>query len=194
MRRLMLIVVACSLLGACLTTGKRGNAAAMTVYDFGLPAVSTVKAGGMALEVRLPAVFDGLGIDYRLAYRDGGEVREYSRSRWAMPPGQLLQLRLQQALGVVAPGQMRTRCLLRVEFAEFSQVFAAPDNSRAVLQGRAFLLDAERSRIGEFPFLIEVAAATPDASGGVQALRTGVDELAVNLGAWLPGRSTRCGT
>lgn len=193
MGRLLAIIAACCLLGACLTTGKRGNEAAMAVYDFGPPAASTVQAAQLALEVRMPAVFDGLGIDYRLDYVDPGEIREYSRSRWAMPPGQLLQQRLQQVLGVVAPGQMRTRCLLRVEITEFSQIFDAPAHSRALVQGRAFLLDAGRSRLGEYPFLIETEAATPDARGGVLALRAGVGRLADALRDWWPGVAAGCG-
>lgn len=186
MRRLTPLLLAVTLAG-CLTAGRRGNDAVPTVYDFGLLPASTVQAAAgppLALEVRAPGA-EGMGISYRLLYRAGGEVRDYSRARWVATPSQLLQQRLMHVLALQGAGQVRTRCTLRVELAEFAQVFDTPAASRGVLAGRAQLLDATRMLVAERPFRIERPAATPDAPGGVAALQAGVGELGETLQGWL---------
>ena len=178
----------CSLLMAgCFTSGKRGGDTALAIYDFG-PAPASLLAAPrktpLAFEVRAPLWFDSMGIDYRLAYVDAARLREYAKARWAGPPAQMLQQRLVQQLGLSLSGQGQARCLLRIEIAEFSQVFAAPDSSRGLLQGRAVLLDRTRRQLAELAVNIDKPAASPDARGGVGALAQAVDQLATDLVNW----------
>lgn len=174
-------------LSACFTTGKRGGDTPLAIYDFGPPSSSLLPAPRkqpLALEVRAPLWFDSLGIDYRLAYVDASRLREYARARWAGPPAQLVQQRLSQQLGYVAAGQGQTRCLVRLEITEFSQVFAAADSSRGGLQGRALLLDRSRRQVAELAVSLEKPASSADARGGVEALTLTVEQLAIDLLAW----------
>jgi ABC-type uncharacterized transport system auxiliary subunit len=138
----------------------------------------------VALEVRAPLWFDSQGIDYRLAYEDAARLREYARTRWAGPPVQLIQQRLIQQLGLSMAGQSQARCLLRIEIAEFSQVFATADASRGVLQGRVVLLDRSRQQLAELVLNLEKPSPSPDARGGVTALTGAVDQLAADLADW----------
>lgn len=175
------------LVSACFTSGKRGGDNAMATYDFGPPAVSLLsepRKQAMAVEVRAPLWFDSLGIDFRLAYADAARLREYSRARWAGPPAQLIQQRLMQQLGLSMAGQAQTRCLLRVEIAEFSQVFSSPNSSKGVLQGRVVLFDRSRRQLAELDLNLEQSASSQDALGGVRALTATVDQLVIDLQAW----------
>lgn len=180
-------ILLCLCLSACFTSGKRGGESPLAIYDFG-PAPSSLlpvpRKQAIALEVRAPLWFDSLGIDYRLAYIDAARLREYARARWAGPPAQMIQQRLSQQLGYVAAGQGQTRCLVRVEITEFSQVFTMAESSRGVLQGRVLLLDRSRRQVAELALDLEKPASSADARGGVEALTLTVEQLAINLFAW----------
>lgn len=185
--RWMMALLCSLLMTGCFTSGKRGGDTPLAIYDFG-PAPASLLAGPrktpLAFEVRAPLWFDSMGIDYRLAYVDAARLREYAKARWVGPPAQLLQQRLTQQLGLSPSGQGQARCLLRIEIAEFSQVFTAPDNSRGLLQGRVVLLDRARRQLAELPVTIDKPAASLDARGGVGALTQAVDQLASDLAAW----------
>jgi ABC-type uncharacterized transport system auxiliary subunit len=183
------ILLTALLLGACVGGAK--NVPPAAVYDFGLPA-ARLPAGGtwsaLALEVRSPSWFDSLNVDYRLAYDDPLQQREYAGSRWAGAPGVLLAQRLRQQLGAVsATGSTAADCLLRVDVHEFSQVFDSPQQSRGVLQGSVGLTDSRRQLIAERQVDIDQPAATADANGGVNALVLASAELARQLADWLAG-------
>lgn len=175
--------LAAFLLAACLSAGKKGSEQALDVFDLGLPEVAqlSVRQQPMALEVKAPSWLDGLGIDYRLAYEDGPRLREYARSRWAAPPAQLVQQRLQRRLGLVASGQVKAACVLRLEIDELSQVFVTPEKSHALLLGRAHWLDKQRQVLATQDVRIEEASARPDAVGGVQAVSRALDRMAGEL-------------
>lgn len=187
------------LLAGCFTAGKRGGDVPQVVYDFGPAPASLLPAPRkipLALEVRAPLWFDSMGIGYRLAYVDAARLREYAKARWAGPPAQLLQQRLVQQLGLSPSGQGQSRCLMRIEMTEFSQIFSAPDRSRGVLQGRVVLLDRARRQLAELPVSLEKPAASPDARGGVGALAGAADQLAADLVDWerqLAGNATAGG-
>lgn len=179
--------ILCLCLAACYSGGKRGGDSPLAIYDFGPGAPSLLAAPRklpLALEVRAPLWFDSLGIDYRLAYVDAARLREYARARWAGPPAQMIQQRLSQQLGLSVAGQSQSRCLLRIEITEFSQVFATPDESRGVLQGRVVLLDRSRRQLAELAVNLEKPAPSPDARGGVAALTDVVARLATDLSGW----------
>lgn len=177
----------CLLVSACFSAGKRGGDSALAIYDFGPAATELLAAPRkqpVALEVRAPLWFDSQGIDYRLAYVDAARLREYGRARWAGPPAQMIQQRLMQQLDLSMAGQGQTRCLLRVEITEFSQVFASPESSQGILQGRAVFLDRSRRQLAELTFNIEKPAPSQDARGGVGALTATVEQLVADLLVW----------
>lgn len=184
--RWFLVLFSTLLLTACFTAGRRGDAA-MAIYDLGPVAESAAvpsRAVPAALEVRAPLWFDSLGINYRLAYAEPARLREYARARWAGPPAQLIEQRLARQLGLVRAGQERAICVLRLDIDEFSQVFASPQTSRAVLQGRLQWLDRSRARLAERPVDIGKDAASSDSSGGVAALTAAVAQLSVDIQSW----------
>lgn len=186
--RPILTALLCLLLSACFTAGKRGGEQSLAIYDLGLFAERSgeklPRAESMAIEVRAPLWFDSMGIEYRIAYVDKARLREYGRARWAGPPAQLIQQRLVQQLGFVAHGQSRTRCVLRVDISEFSQVFDTPDLSRAVLQGRLQWLDRSRARIAEREINLSSDSPSADARGGVTALSGTVEQLTATIMNW----------
>ena len=187
MRALLALLLA-ALLGGCLSAGKRGGEAGMTVHDLGPPPARLADDGAprinLAIEVRAPLWMDGLGINYRLSYADASQLREYARSRWAGPPARMIEQRLTQRLGRASSGAARSRCALRLELAEFSQIFASPQDSIGLLQGQALWLGPNRQPLAERPLSISSPATTPDARGGVAALRESIERLADELLAW----------
>ena len=186
MRSLLFVLAGCVLAG-CAGGTRSGSTAA--VYDFGLPAERLNREGawsGVAIEIRTPPWLDARDIDYRLLYDDPLKLRSYASSHWAAPPGLLLAQRLRQQIGLVgASAPAATRCLLRLELFEFSQVFDSPRRSRGLLQGRAHILDAARQIVAEWPVNNEQPAPAADARGGVVALIAASDELGQQLAAWL---------
>lgn len=181
----MLLVIA--LLAGCYTSGKRGSERGLAIYDLGLSPARLVdgeRPGILAVEVRAPLWMDTLGINYRLAYADAAQLREYGRSRWAGPPARMIEQQLMRQLDLAPPGQAHGKCVLRIEVGEFSQVFAGPGDSMGVLQGRAYWLDPARHRLAERRLDISRPAATADARGGIGALQETVDQLARELWAW----------
>ena len=182
-----LAIVCFVVLSACAVSPR--NQAPSLTYDFGSPVsmLSQETSGaGVALEVRSPAWFDSLGIDYRLAYDDSLRLREYADSRWAVNPGVLLAQRLRQLLGFpVSAGGSAAECLLRVDLQEFSHVFDSHTASRGILQGELLLIDGKRKQLAARRFLIERIAASPDARGGVGALVSASKELGSLVSDWL---------
>jgi cholesterol transport system auxiliary component len=184
-----LALVASLLLAACAVGGR---AAPPTVYDFGPPLARALIGGGepaplrIAVEVRAPSWLELNAIDYRLAYADPLRLREYSGSRWAAPPPQLLAQRLRQQLGAAAAtSNAALNCILRIDLQEFMQVFDKIDSSHAVLQAEASLIDARRQIVGAREFALERPAATADAAGGAAALVGASNALGSEVGTWL---------
>lgn len=173
------------MLAGCFTAGKRGEAA-LAIYDLGPSAIAAEKpsALSLAIEVRAPLWFDSLGINYRLLYAEPARLREYARARWAGSPASLIQQRLTRELGLISSGQGRTACLLRIDIAEFSQVFDSPAVSRGVLTGRAQWLDRSRSQLAEREINIGIAAGESNSRAGVAALTASVGQLTALLRSW----------
>jgi len=163
---------AAALLAGCVG-GTTKNSVPVAIYDFGVPAqplVADERWSAFALEVRSPPWFEALNIDYRLNYEDPLKQREYTASRWAGAPATLLGQRLRQQLGMQSPSSNAlAECVLRVEVQEFSQVFDAPQQSRALVQGNASLVDAKRRLLAWRRIALERPAVSPDAHGGVIA-------------------------
>ena len=71
------------------------------VYDFGpLPSRNLpARPWRLAVDVRMPAWYEALPIDYRLDYDDPLLQRAYTGSRWAAAPASLIARQLRRQLG-----------------------------------------------------------------------------------------------
>jgi cholesterol transport system auxiliary component len=163
-------------------------------YDFGPApaAAATPRVPGTVLvpEVSAPGWLENGALVYRLAYRDGASPRAYANSRWVTSPPALYTARLRGSVaasssgGAVAPGDnARYDAALRVEIVEFSQVFDAPEASRAVVQVRGTLVRDQRVA-AQRTFTAERRAATADAAGGAAALAGAADDSIAALVRW----------
>ena len=197
--RFTALVAAVFVLSACANGGRPNSLVA--VYDFGLPAErlpGDSRRAGLALEVRSPQWFDSMLVNYRLAYDDSLKLRQYSGSRWAGPPAQLIGQGLRQQLGLVAStGGGAGGCLLRLDLQEFSQVFDTPEASQGVLQGSLTLIDGRRRLLAERPLQIRQPARSADARGGVVALAATSEAAGREIAGWLAtlaseGRLNEC--
>ena len=192
MLRATLLLSLAVLAGCAIPQARDGIAS----YDFGLPrsdkeANPRLQHDLVVAALTAPAWMDNAGIYYRLAYQDATRPQAYAQSRWVMPPAALLGHRLRASIArankaaVFTPADgVRADYTLRLELEEFSQVFDAPDKSRAVVWLRASLI-RNRGVVAQQGFSIERAAATPNAEGGVQALIAASDEAGNGLIDWL---------
>ena len=166
----------------------------LTQYDFG-PAPAREPSPGLRrplliYDVNAPAWLDSPFIYYRLAFQDAARPQAYADSRWVSSPGELIAGRVRGRLaasgkgGVIHPADgNRASHALRVELDEFTQVFDAPGQSKAVVRLRASVL-GKNALIAQRSFSVERPASTPDAEGGVRALIEASDEAVDQLVAW----------
>lgn len=164
-----------------------------TTYDLGpvAPAPQALKLSGvLALhEVTAPAWIDSAGILYRLAYRNPTLNQAYATSRWIASPARLVDQRLRHRLaaaGGVVNGAEAVGAAerLRVEIADFSQVFDTPAASHAAVRLRA-TLQGPKGMLAQRVFSATAPAPSPDAEGGVTALARASDQAIDELVQWL---------
>jgi cholesterol transport system auxiliary component len=151
-------------------------------------------------EIEASGALDGTPVLYRLAYTDDHQLRSYAQSRWVAPVPQLVRQRLRQQLGRERPvlsldesaalvrDSSQPLHILRMELEEFSHVFDAPASSRGVIRLRATLLRSTAGGerlLGQRSISVQGVAPTPDASGGVRALREATDAAAADISQWL---------
>ena len=195
---------------------QRQNGQAVTVYDLGLAvwtpfATNTADTAAPVPDVKrppllLPAVqttraLDSNALYYRLLYRDPLQPKPYAQARWSMPPAELLDQQLRHSLAAqrhimhpldhwqLQPGVMQ----LQLHLDELSHLFETPDNSYGLLKVRATLSvpHSQGARlIAQRSFSIKHPSVTPDAAGGVRALRQALEQLTQELDAWLLLQST----
>jgi cholesterol transport system auxiliary component len=178
------------LLAGLLATGCASRREhAMQIYDFGIAAAPAAASADSVFvaEVRAAAWLDTTDMFYRLAYRDPRALASYADSRWAGTPAAMLTVRLRQSLGngsVVRNPQVK--CALGLSLAEFSQVFATGNASRAVLHAQATLVEnATAGRNMSREFRLERATSTADAAGGAAAFSAIAATLSEELRAWI---------
>jgi len=190
MRRLAPIAAALAL-AACVSNPPQTPAE----YDFGPGAAAREEPPRLRREITVaavtaPAWLDSPVIVYRLAYRDASQPRSYVESRWVARPAELFTAQLRQRLaattgsGVLVPADgVRTAVTLRVELQEFSQVFDAPDRSRALVRVRGVLV-AEGRLVAHTSFSTDQPAPSADAAGGARALALAADAAIDQLIGW----------
>ena len=166
-------------------------------WDLGAPpALQGAAAQGAALSlsaIRATPALEGNALHYRLLYDTEGDLqpRPYAHSRWASPVPQMLAQRLQQVLAASRPvlegGSGRLAPLdLRLTLDEFAQHFANESESSSVIQMRATLFGGQPRRLlAQRSFAATRTAPSPDAAGGVHALREATNDIAAQLDAWL---------
>lgn len=166
---------------------------APVLYDLGIdegsaPAgTDTHKPVALAFDTA-PALADA-GMIWRVAGSDSPRV--YTRSRWSVPPPDLVRQRLAERLarlGAVVPGDTVGLPRLQVTLTRFEQVFSADgaaSTGQVALQ--AVLLRADGQLIAQKLVRRSVASTTQDAGGGARALSEATDEASDALAAWLSG-------
>ncbi len=189
--RTLISTAAALLLAACVN----GPPPKPVEYDFGPGATSIEASPRLRREITVasvtaPAWLDSPALVYRLAYRNASQSHSYVESRWVAPPPELFTEQLRQRLvattrsGVLVPGDgVRTALTLRVELLEFSQVFDAPDRSRALVRVRAVLV-ADGRLVAQTSFSTDQPAPSADAAGGARALALTADAAIDRLIGW----------
>ncbi|MBI3529446.1 MAG: membrane integrity-associated transporter subunit PqiC [Betaproteobacteria bacterium] len=186
----LIIFLAIALLAGCAS----GSKLPVETYDFGIAAAATVPPGQdvFVAEVRAAEWLSTTDMLYRLEYRDARILAPYAASRWAGAPAAMLTIRLRQSVGNGTSARGRkAKCSLTLFLSEFSQVFAAEQDSRAVMHMHATLTDmatAERALVREFR--IERPALTPNAAGGAAAFSDIATSAAEELNAWITEAGT----
>lgn len=155
--------------------------------------VPHIRASLLVPAVSAPAWLDRPDIVYRLAYQDAARPQPYANSRWSAAPAALLTQRLRSrfaaasARGIVVEGDgVRGEYALRFALEDFTQIFDSPQASRVSVRLRASLIDVARhALLAQRTFVLERAAASPDAAGAVRAFGAAADELADGLVEWV---------
>ncbi len=180
------------LLAALLLVGcASGSKQPVETYDFGIavPAAAPPGQDVFLAEIRAAEWLSTTEMLYRLEYRNPRILTAYSSSRWAGTPAAMLTIRLRQSVGNGTSARGRqAKCSLSLFVSEFSQVFAAEQDNRAVLHFRATLTDTattERAVVREFR--IDRPAPTPNAAGGAAAFADVTASVAEELNAWIAG-------
>lgn len=159
-----------------------------------LPADAPARDVVLALNtVQAPSALDTTRVMYRLLYAGTDQQpRPYAQARWMMAPPQLFEQRLATALAtthaVVEAGSGLEQVQLQVELQEFAQYFESPQDSKGVVRVRALAVapgDRNNRLLGQRTLVAEQPARTPDAAGGVRALREATDDIIGRLASWV---------
>ena len=136
------------------------------LHDFGLTIASEQAinrtSGRAAITVDAPTWLWDNRIRFRLLYGSPTKVGFYALDQWIASPPELFQQQLMNS--------NRSACQLRIQLLEFEQQFDAPDKAHVVLH---FSVDASslnnQQKLGDQEYRLQLAAASPDASGAVKA-------------------------
>lgn len=177
-----ILLVCLVTLSSCAQLGNDNHR--VSHYDLGpAPEIVLSSAGVGAVDVVAPSWLDTAALQYRLAYQDGHLRHAYAESRLVAPPEELVAQFLQRRLVTSRPAF--PACKIRVRLDEFVHVFDSPATSRAVLEARARLLAAGGVTMAQHSFSLSRPAPTPDAAGGVVAMRGVTEDLAERLAEWI---------
>lgn len=160
-----------------------------SMHDFGPLDSATLRPLGFPIrsaEVVPASWLASTAMQYRLAYTQPTRRQFYLESRWVAQPGQLVELAVKRSMKTSETAVSSSGCRLRVDLDEFIQVFDEEGRSRGLIEARAALLAPRTDQlIATRGFAVSRPAPTPDAVGGVAALREGVLQLNRELLDWL---------
>lgn len=193
-RRLWSVLAAVVVLGGCGSLGRPDVPPA--IYDLA-PQTSAIKRIDVPIadvDVISPSWLASSAIQYRLDPVSTLERRFYATSRWAGMPAEMLDVVLGRILQT-QPAENGSGCRLRIDLDEFIQRFDAVDSSVGLIEMRASLLAPRTDVLLAFEsFYVKRPAPTPDAAGGVVALREGATALGLQLADWLVHLETTPGS
>lgn len=157
------------------------------------PDEALVRAVFVVHEPSGPLWLDGGDMTYRLAYDEPGRIRRYANSQWAVSPLGLLgdRLRVHLAVRTSRGGALPDLGLAadysaRVIVDELCQIFDSNSSSRGVVRLRVVLTrNRGQAFLAQRTFEATVPAASPDARGGVEALRLAVEASVAEAAGWL---------
>jgi cholesterol transport system auxiliary component len=192
------------LLGGCVHSTK---ATFTRHYDLGAPASASAHAHpasnrGQVLEISNITTPDWLAdtaMHYRLDYENDRRLAAYGRADWIAPPAALLQPIIQHAIAagggwravVGSRNPAKADASLQLQLDDFSQAFSQSNESAGVIDVTATLVDNhDDGVIAQRHFHVEIAAPSPDAQGGVEALAKASRRLAAQLQSWLKASAT----
>lgn len=142
--------------------------------------------------IQAPSSIDSTAIMYRLLYAGTDQQpRPYAYARWSMAPPQLFEQRLRAALATAYPvvdsASGLEQILLQIDLETFAQFFSTPEDSEGVVRLRTIALApaGPKRLLGQRVFVARSPARTPDAAGGVRALREASDEIIGKLAGWV---------
>lgn len=193
-RRIWSVLAAVAVLGGCGSLGR--PEAPPAIYDIA-PQTSAIKRVDVPIadvDVVSPSWLASSAIQYRLDPVSTLERRFYATSRWAGMPAEMLDVVLGRILQT-QPAENGSGCRLRIDLDEFIQRFDAVDSSVGLIEMRASLLAPRTDVLLAFEsFYVKRPAPTPDAAGGVVALREGATALGLQLADWLAHLETTPGS
>lgn len=138
------------------------------------------------IEVQPASWLAGPELDYRLLYAEPLRRQSYAEARWAAPPAELLERFLKRRIVFGQADFSGSGCRLNLALDELDQRFDDARSSKQRLDVRATLSPLRGGALlAKRAFLIEKAAPSADARGGVAATREAVQALADEMGNWL---------
>jgi cholesterol transport system auxiliary component len=140
-----------------------------------------------------PPWLDSRDMHYRLAYDEPARLRRYGSSRWALSPpqifGTLLRTRLAEATekgAAIRDFGLEADYRLLVELEEFNQVFDSEQQGRAVVRLKVALNERRvRRLLAQRTFSAEAPCPSPNAQGGVTALREASERAVAEIVDWV---------
>jgi ABC-type uncharacterized transport system auxiliary subunit len=167
-------------------------------YDFGnfqamRPATSAFAVKLVIRDVTEPSWLRTRDIFYRLDYAAPSSPRRYSMSQWVATPGELVTLRLRDAVASANSGYTMTASngsggyLLQATLEEFTQAFTRPAKSHCIVQLRVSLWKTADQITAQRIFRTEMSAQTPDASGAATCLAAAVNMDIDKIVQWVSG-------
>jgi ABC-type uncharacterized transport system auxiliary subunit len=167
-------------------------------YDFGnftatRPVTGTLAVRLVIRDVTEPSWLRTRDIFYRLDYAAPSSPRRYAMSQWVATPGELVTLRLRDAVASANAGYTLTASngsggyLLQANLEEFTQSFTQLAKSHCIVQLRVSLWKSADQITAQRIFRIEMPAQTPDASGAATCLALAVNMNVDEIVQWLSG-------
>jgi cholesterol transport system auxiliary component len=142
-------------------------------------------------EVSQPSWMRTRDMFYRLDYESPPRPQRYAINQWLATPGELVTLRLRQAVQAVNAGftlptsGVSGDYLLESSLDEFTQAFATPAESRCIVQLRTSLRRTAGVMVGQRVFRVEIPAPSADASGAALCLASAVNRVSDQIVQWL---------